>query len=47
MTFTVRYADGTEIKGLTFEESEALFFEALETDNTCSVYPEERDYKPV
>ena len=47
MTFAVRYEDGTEIKGLTFEEGEALFYEAHGTDNPCTVYPEERDYKPV
>ena len=47
MTFTVKYEDGTKVTGLTFEESEKLFFEALNTDNTCSVYPEDRDYKPA
>ena len=39
-TYAVRYKDGTVIEGLTFEESEKLFFEAFTTENTCSVYPE-------
>ena len=38
--FDVRYNDGTIIEGLTFEESEKLFYKALTTDNTCSVYPQ-------
>ena len=45
-TFEVEYKDGTLLTGLSFEESEKLFFEALETDNSCCVRPEiTQDYK--
>lgn len=39
VTFAAQYRDGTIVENLSFEESERLFEEALETDNPCTVYP--------
>ena len=46
-TYTIIFADETELNGLTFEETDQAMEKSLETGNRWTrVFPEQIDYKP-
>ena len=46
-TYTIIFEDGTELNGLTFEETDQAMEKSLETGNIWTrVFPEQTDYKP-
>jgi len=47
-TFTVVLLDGTEVSGLTYEESVEVMAESEKTDNSWArVFLDNTDFKPV
>jgi len=46
-TYTIIFEDGTELHGLTFEETDQEMEKSLETGNRWTrIFPEQADYKP-
>ena len=47
-TYTIIFADETELNGLTFEEADQAMEKSLEDGNSWTrVFPEQTDYKPT
>ena len=46
-TYTIIFEDGTELNGLTFEETDQAMEKTLETGNRWTrIFPEQTDYQP-